>query len=248
MVYKVEPHWICKKTIRDEVVKKKLVFYDNNLLANPYIEDLLSELIQLRREKVITRCESQSGFDGRVLRLKPHLAQLLQEAGFKNPRIAWDGSVTLYKDIQEMVQILVDAGYKPGDISIFMIYNYNLTYTEVETKRSLIYQLGCQVNDCRYHPTTQTYDNYNPHKHHQSSRDYYIHPLWTDREVRLFRKNCRRHNICIRYRMSWHHPLVEYRRVDPQVRDMYREMSWEEIQSYLPDAWNPKEIHTNGGN
>lgn len=147
-----------------------------------------------------------------------------------------------------MVEILVDAGYKHGDISIFMIYNYNLTYTEVETKRSLIYQLGCQVNDCRYHPTTQTYDNYNPHKRHQSSRDYYIHPRWTDREVRLFRKNCRRHNICIRYRMSWHHPLVEYRRVDPRIRDMYREMSWDEIQSYLPDAWNPKEIHTNGGN
>ena len=45
--------------------RKGLVFYDNNLLANENIDDLLHELIDLRRRKRILWCESQSGFDGR---------------------------------------------------------------------------------------------------------------------------------------------------------------------------------------
>ena len=32
--------------------------------------------------------------------------------------------------------------------------------------------------------------------------DYYISPLWSDDEVRQFRRNVRRHNICIRHDMK----------------------------------------------
>ena len=37
--YIIEPEWLCKKTIKDEILrngKKKVIFYDNNLLANEY--------------------------------------------------------------------------------------------------------------------------------------------------------------------------------------------------------------------
>ena len=30
--YIIEPEWKCKKSIKDEVIKKRLIFYDNNLL------------------------------------------------------------------------------------------------------------------------------------------------------------------------------------------------------------------------
>ena len=63
--YIIEPEWLCKKSIKEEIVKKRLIFYDNNLLANYYIEDILNELIELKKERKTTYLESQSGFDGR---------------------------------------------------------------------------------------------------------------------------------------------------------------------------------------
>ena len=36
-VYKVEPTFNYKKTIKDEIIKPKIIFYDNNFLANPHI-------------------------------------------------------------------------------------------------------------------------------------------------------------------------------------------------------------------
>ena len=62
-VYKIEPKFKYQDSIKNEIIKKNLVFYDNNFLANPNIEKLLHELISLRKEKIITKCESQSGFD-----------------------------------------------------------------------------------------------------------------------------------------------------------------------------------------
>lgn len=104
--YIIEPEWTCKKSIKDEIIKKKLVFYDNNLLANYYIEDILNELIELKKERKITYVESQSGFDGRILRKKPYLAKMLKDAGFKNPKIAWDYGLVQAPKIKEQLDLL----------------------------------------------------------------------------------------------------------------------------------------------
>ena len=56
-----------------------------------------NELIELKREKEIIWCESQSGFDGRLLMENPKLAKLLKKARFRYPRIAWDG---VYKSFE----------------------------------------------------------------------------------------------------------------------------------------------------
>ena len=76
--YIIEPDWTCKKSIKNEIVKKKLIFYDNNLLANQYIEDILEELIELKKEKKISYLESQSGFDGRILRKNQKLHGIME--------------------------------------------------------------------------------------------------------------------------------------------------------------------------
>ena len=110
--YIIEPEWLCKKSIKDEILqngKKKVIFYDNNLLANEYIEEILDELIELKKERKITYVESQSGFDGRILRKKPHLAGKLKKAGFKNPKIAWDHSIKEKKLIRKQLDILEDG-------------------------------------------------------------------------------------------------------------------------------------------
>ena len=46
--WKIEPDVTYKKSIKDEIKKKKIVFYDNNLIANPHIKDILAEIAEFR--------------------------------------------------------------------------------------------------------------------------------------------------------------------------------------------------------
>ena len=243
--YIIEPEWVCKKSIKDEIIKKKLIFYDNNLLANQYIEDILNELIELKKEKRITYLESQSGFDGRILRKKPYLAKMLKDAGFKNPKIAWDYGLIQAPKIKEQIDLLLDAGFMAKEISIFMIYNYEPDYEEMEEKRVKCAEWGVQITDCRYRPLDATDDNYSSYKKEQTSDDYYIHKEcgWTDAKIRKFRRNIRRHNICMRHEVDYHSTILERKQVPQEDAKKYREMNYEEVKKYLPDAWNPLKFH-----
>ena len=242
--YIIEPEWLCKKSIKEEVVKKKLIFYDNNLLANTYIENILDELIELKKDRKITYVESQSGFDGRILLKNPHLAKKLKDAGFKNPKIAWDHSVKQSDYIKKQIDVLVEGGFKEKEISIFMIYNYDLDYEEMEEKRVNCANWGVQITDCRYRPLNQTFDEYSPSKHKgQTKKDYHINDNWTDHEIRKFRRNVRRHNICMRHEVDYHSTLLERKKVPQEDAKKYREMSYEEVKVNLPDAWTPFIFH-----
>lgn len=243
-VYKIEPEFLCKKSIKDEIIRKKLVFYDNNLLANPYIEDLLNELINLRNKRIITQCESQSGFDGRILVKTPNLGKLLKYANFKNPKIAWDGSYETKSQRKKELDVLINAGYKPKDISIFMVYNYKLNYEEMEKKRVECFNWGVQISDCRYRPLDRIDDNYNPYaKKPQTNKDYHINSNWTDELVRKFRSNVRKHNICIRHEMKYYSNMAERKKISKSKSLEYRHMNYQEAKKFLHDAWNPAEIY-----
>ena len=242
--YIIEPDWLCKESIKDEIYMKKIIFYDNNLLANEYIENILDELIELKKEKKITYVESQSGFDGRIMLKNPHLAKKLKDAGFKNPKIAWDHSVKQAPYIKKQIDLLVDAGFKEKEISIFMIYNYDLDYEEMEEKRVNCANWGVQITDCRFRPLDQTFDEYSPSKHKgQTEKDYHIHENWTDQEIRKFRRNIRRHNICMRHEVDFHSTLLERKKVPQEDAKKYREMNYEEVKDDLPDAWTPFKFH-----
>jgi len=214
-VTEIEPKFKSEKSIEEKMVKgkKKLVFYDNNLLMNENIDDLLDELAKLKNEGRIKWCESQSGFDGRVLVNKPHLAEKIKKAGFRYPRIAWDWSFKEHEKIKKQIDLLVDAGYTSKQIFIFMIYNWDFTFKEMEKKRIKCFEWKVQISDCRYRPLNQRYDNYNPHKykHGQTPEDYYIHDDagWTDPRVRRFRKNVRMQNICVRHGFNFYSKDLE---------------------------------------
>lgn len=180
---------------------KKLVFYDNNFLDNPYCKEILQVLIKLREEKLIKNCESQSGFDGRFL--NKELATLIKKAGFIYPKIAWD---TMYNDkpnIKKQIDMLINAGYKGKEISVFMIYNWKIPFKEMIKKIKACCDWKVQITDCRYRPLyLDKLDGYNPHKYYgQENGEYYISPEWTDFEVRIFRKIVRKGNIMTR--MNW---------------------------------------------
>jgi len=245
----IEPEFKPKKSIRFHIEPqlklglKNLVFYDNNLLYNPYIDDILDELIELRRKQKIGWCESQSGFDGKLLVENPELAAKLKRAGFREPRIAWDWEYNKHPEIEKQIQILENVGFNRKDIYIFMIYNWNLNFEEMENKRIKCYEWKVQISDCRNRPLIQLHDNYEPRKDQNDGMDYHINPNWTDAEVKQFRKNVRRHNICVRQNLRFHSKILEHKRIfsKEQIQAL-KFMPFEEAKKYLPDLWIPSEI------
>jgi hypothetical protein len=205
-VWKVEPQFTFKGSVKGEICKNYVIFYDNNLLANPNIEKILEELASIRIGGRSVVCESQCGIDG--LLLTTDLAKLLRKAHFLYPRIAWDHKHKNHEQIKAQIGMLVSAGYHLRDIYVFMLYNYELGYEELDRKRQKCLKWGVQIADCRYRPLNQTFDNYNPlaWRIGQTGQDYYIHPNWTDAQIRKFRKQVREQNIVIR------HGFTEYSR------------------------------------
>ena len=194
--WRIEPEFTCVDSVVGMIKKRKLVFYDNNLLANPHIDKILKELADYRtKEGHPLRCESQSGFDLRLLTAEQ--AKLLKQAHFVNPRIAWDGRYKSWPAVKQAIELLEEAGYDREDIYIFMIYNHVLSYAEMKQKLEACRRWRVRVIDCRYRPLDSTEDNYRPGPKPQEQGEYYIHEGWTDAQVRRFRRNVRQQNIAV---------------------------------------------------
>lgn len=237
--WKIEPRVIYKKSIKDEISSNRLIFYDNNLLTNPNIENLLEEISNLRFKKKPIICESQSGFDGRILLEKPYLSKLIKKARFQNIRIAWDWHYMQYKEIKKQLKLLIKAGYNSKDLYVFMIYNWEIPFKEMEKKRIKCWKWKVQISDCRYRPLKQTFDNYSPRKK-QNNEDYFIHPSWTDAEVKQFRRNVRRQNICIRMNFPFHSKLLENKKI--KLTKKFNNMPLKEAKLKIPDLWIPNRV------
>jgi hypothetical protein len=195
----IEPRFVPKSSVKSEIVKNHIVFYDNNFLANPYVEILLREIAELRLHGRVVTCESQSGFDGRILLRHPDYARLLKAAHFRNPRIAWDSGLKDAGRVEDQVSILVEAGFQRKEIQVFMLYNHDLSPEELMKKVERCFQLGVQVSDCRFRPLDRFSDGYNPRAASQGHNDYYVHAGWTDQAIRTLRRTVRSNNICVRY-------------------------------------------------
>ncbi len=245
-IAKILNHYILDELSKEIPKKKstKVIFYDNNLLANPFIEKILEELIELKKQRIILNCESQSGFDGRILVKSPELGSLLKKANFINPKIAWDGPLSDKDNIKRQIDTLIDSGYRDKYISIFMIYNHDLSFDEMEKKRIQCWEWNVQITDCRFRPLDQTYDNYNPYtKKPQSGKDYYIHPGWNDKLIRLFRSNIRKHNICVRQDILYYSADIERKRISKEKASKIKNMEFKIAKKYLTDAWDPSVVH-----
>lgn len=236
--WKLESEQTSKRSVANEVCSNKLVFYDNNLLKNKYIDEVLEEISSLKWNGKHVRCESQSGFDGRILEERPELASALKKARFDNPKIAWDWGHDKWKSIEKQIEILKSAGYPAKDISVFMIYNWDIPFVEMERKRLRCWKWKVQITDCRYRPTTQLYDYFNA-RIPQTSKDYFIHPKWTDAEVKQFRRNVRKQNICVRHGFEFHSSLLERKGVAKKLSTELRDLPRDKVLKKVPDAWFP---------
>ena len=237
-VWKIEPKFICKDSIKNEIITNSIIFYDNNLLANPYISNILKELIDIRKQKPSFHCESQCGIDARLL--TEEISLLLKKAGFKNMRIAWDWNFGDWKKIQDSIEMLCSAGFRRKDLYVFMIYNWEIPFDEMEKKRIKCWNWQVQIADCRFRRIDQTIDNYKPLKK-QSANDYFIHPKWSDNLIKEFRRRVRRQNICVRHGFPFYSKSLETKRVTKDQRTKLSTMARSEVKQIVDDAWFPEE-------
>jgi hypothetical protein len=194
--WRIEPDFTSRESVLPVIQKRKLVFYDNNLLANPNIDGILEELRDYRvKGGHPLSCESQSGFDLRFL--TPERACLIKDAHFVMPRIAWDGPYSSWRRVRGAIRMLKQVGYGRKDVFVFMVYNHNLSYKEMRRKLDACRRWRVRVIDCRYRPLDSTKDEYRPGPKPQDGTQYHIHPRWTDRQVRAFRRAVRHQNIAI---------------------------------------------------
>jgi hypothetical protein len=247
--WKIEPEFVAKASIADEVKCRKLIFYDNNLLMNPHIENILAELQELKRKKKILWCESQSGFDGRMLLGKPQLGRMIKGAGFRYPRIAWDMGYESFKSIKEEIDILTQAGYTSRDqIYIFVLSNWDVPFDEMEQKRLKCWEWKVQISDCRYRPLKQLHDRYDG-RTSQTDKDYYVHVEagWTDALIKQFRKNVRHQNICLRQSVPLYSKFLEHKKADDQIaKEIKAKKNLDEriklLSSLGIDYWVPDKV------
>ncbi|MCK5644416.1 MAG: radical SAM protein, partial [Gammaproteobacteria bacterium] len=153
--WRIEPDRIDKTSqrIEKEILtagKNKVIFFDNNFLANKHIKEILKTLADIRVNGRPVSYESQSGFDGRLLVKEPEIAVLLKKARFANIRIAWDNAISDMLQIESQIKCLTSAGYQPRNISIFMIYNYEMTINEMIEKIKYCFKWNVQIADCRF--------------------------------------------------------------------------------------------------
>ena len=240
----IEPEFVTKQSIVNEIIYPGVVFYDNNFLMNPYVENILQELIELRKEGKIKWVESQSGLDGRILAQNPSLAVLLRKAGLRDPRIAWDWGYKQKHLIEKQIQVLINAGYKSSDIFVFMLYNHDFSFEEMEKKRISCWNWKTQIADCRFRPLEQLIDNYKPRAIGQTSDDYFISEGWNDALVKQYRKNVRQQNICVRMGYSVYSSKAEQKKLGENMhKELRQSVSLEEKEKFFEknkaDWWFP---------
>ena len=209
-VKKIEPE-ISYKTwgrLKKEIQLNDLVFFDNNFLINPNHKDILEGIADHKVNGKVVRCEAQSGFDPRLLTQED--AILLKKARFKSIRISWDHGLEQMGKVKRALSYLLKAGFSSKKVGVFMIYNWEYPFELLEKKRKICFDWNVQIFDCRFRPLDQLYDNYNPHAKEQTSDDYYIHPNWTDKQIRQFRRNIRRQNIMIRFNFRTQKQMDEW--------------------------------------
>ena len=169
--------------------RNKVKIMDMNLLCKPEALEIIEELGRRKVNGKVVYYELICGIDYRFLDSK--LAVALKQSRFKNIRLAWDYSFTLQKKIKKVIQTLINAGYAPRDVTVFMVCNWKIPFEENCRKMDLCKVWNVKIADCWF--DNQLSPNITP-----------VH--WAASDIKLFRKRIRNHNHLINFRID---PTIE---------------------------------------
>jgi hypothetical protein len=178
-------------TLEMPIINKNYVqILDAAFLSIPNILDLINYLGSLKVNKKVIYYELVQGINYKDLTLE--IAKALKKNIFIKIRFAWDRKYNkdyMFK-IYDTINLLKKAGYKPKELTCFMLVNWLVSYEDCLKKLDLLKYWGVKVADCCY----------NGGYHIKKYSDYMANQMpknWSYEKLKKFRSLCRLHNIII---------------------------------------------------
>ena len=142
----LEPHFETRKSIIEFIYPKhtKVIFWDNNILASPYVHDILDELIDLNLE-----VDFNHGLDARLMTLS--IAKKLKKLRVKYVRLAYD-RIKYRDEVESTINILKKAGYRGRDLFFYTLHNFKDSPEDFFERHKDIMKWGVVSYPMRYIP------------------------------------------------------------------------------------------------
>lgn len=162
-VPKLEPKFECKKSIRNLIYPghKKIILWDNNLLASPYWKEILNEIKELN-----LTVDFNQGIDLRLMtEEKAHIIHSMK----KNlVRVAFD-NLNEIDEIERGITLLKNAGVRGKKILCYLLYNYHETPDDFHLRLQKCMEWGVASYPMRYQPVRG---------HFALKKDSFVGPYW----------------------------------------------------------------------
>lgn len=168
-----------------EIVRNNVKIMDMNLIYKPKCIEILDHLGSQKVNGKVVYYELICGIDWRFMTQEK--ANALRLNRFKNIRLAWDHGFGFQKQIKNCVDMLFKAGYKPKDISCFMVCDWKVPYETNLKKMDLCKIWNIKINDCWFDNTLSPNFQCN---------------YWALEQCKDFRKKCRKHNQMVLFKID----------------------------------------------
>lgn len=165
-----------------EIKRNKVSILDMNFLYDPKHKERIKELGSRKVNGKVVYYELICGIDWR--RLDQETANLLKENRFKNIRFAWDHSLKDQYKIKDCLKMLLKAGYKPDNMSCFILSDWKIPFIECLYKLFLLKNWNVRVSPCFF-------DNATPPNFQMN--------YWNYKECRIFQDLCSLHNQTVNF-------------------------------------------------
>lgn len=163
------------------IKRNKVEILDMNFLWQSDIIERIKELGSIKVNGKVVNYEEICGIDFRFM--TQEIANELKRARFRKIRIAWDWSLKDQMKIKDALNMFIKAGYKPKELSVFVIVNYRVSYRDCLKKLDLLKVWNVKVCDCCF----------------DGGYKYAIPKYWTEEQINDFRSRCRKHNQLINF-------------------------------------------------
>lgn len=145
-VPQIEPAFKAKKSIKHLIYPghKKIILWDNNILASPYWKDIFEELEELKLE-----VDFNQGLDARLL--NEEVALRLKRLKTPFIRLAYD-SKGIRKPLKKAIELLKNVGIRGRRILVYCLYNHLDTPEDFLERVKDILEWGVVAYPMRYEP------------------------------------------------------------------------------------------------
>lgn len=166
----LEPKFTARRSIRNLVHPRhrRIIFWDNNILASPYWQDIFAELAELGKP-----VDFNQGLDARLLTEK--VLSVMERIKVPVVRLAYD-SAAIRESLRKAINLLKGFGYDGRRIIVYCLYNFSETPEDFFHRIRDLLDWGVVAYPMRYEPLRA------------QAKNTYVAPGWTAEELEMVAK------------------------------------------------------------